>query len=385
MKKDILRIADICEIKSGKRLPKGTDFADHKTEYPYIRARDIKDGKINTDALVYLEKNVQDKIKRYIINSGDIAITIVGASVGDVGYASENIDGYNLTENAVRLTAFSPNVNSKYLFYLLNQKQYKDYMQLIAGAAAQPKLGIYKVQRIKVELPDIKTQNKIADILSAYDDMIENNNRRIAVLEKAAQELYKEWFVRFRFPGYETAEFENGIPKGWEYVKLGEYANISTGKCNREDAEEDGIYPLFDRSQEIKKSSTWLKDCEAIIVPGEGTSFIPRYYKGKFNLHQRCYCVGPKTDKIGQFIFQTLMLNRIYFLYVATGATVPSLRQNNFTSMKILMPPINLVRKFEGIASIQVQKIDLLKESNENLTKQRDLLLPRLTSGKLEV
>ena len=107
-------------------------------------------------------------------------------------------------------------------------------------------------------VPDLPVQRRIADILSAYDDLIENNQRRIALLEKTTQELYKEWFVRFRFPGYENTEFENGIPKGWKFVKLDEYANISTGKCNREDAEEDGIYPLFDRSQEIKKSSVYL-------------------------------------------------------------------------------------------------------------------------------
>lgn len=89
----------------------------------------------------------------------------------------------------------------------------------------------------------------------------------------------------------------------------GNVANISTGKCNREDAEQNGIYPLFDRSQEIKKSSTWLKDCEAIIVPGEGTSFIPRYFKGKFNLHQRCYCVEPTNKETGKYLFYMLMTN----------------------------------------------------------------------------
>ena len=87
-------------------------------------------------------------------------------------------------------------------------------------------------------------------------------------------------------------------------VRLGEYANISTGKCNREDAEEAGIYPLFDRSQEIKKSNSWIKDCEAIIVPGEGTSFMPRYYVGKFNLHQRCYCIEPKNKSTGKYFFR---------------------------------------------------------------------------------
>ena len=385
MKNKVYRLDELCDIKSGKRIPKEMDFVTSETEHPYIRARDIKEGKINTDDLIYLEDDVFQKIKRYIINSGDIAITIVGASVGDTGYASKDIDGYNLTENAVRLTNYKNNVDSKFLHYVLAQKQYHDYMQLIAGAAAQPKLGIYKVKRIKVELPDLKKQKRIADILSTNDNLIENNNKRIKLLEQMAENLYKEWFVRFRFPGYEGVTLENGLPKEWEYTKLERLANISTGNCNREDAEEDGAYPLFDRSQEIKRSNVWLKDCEAIIVPGEGTSFIPRYYNGKFNLHQRCYCVEPLEKGMGFFLYQTLMMYRIYFLYVATGATVPSLRLNNFNDFKVLLPKKELCFQYNEIAEKMNDEILLLKNKNELLSKQRDMLLPRLMSGKLEV
>ena len=181
-----------------------------------------------------------------------------------------------------------------YLYYLLKSL---DLSGLDSGASI-PSMTTKTYYGIKVTLPDLYTQEKIASVLMGYDIIIENNNKRIKILEQMAENLYKEWFVRFRFPGHESAKFENGIPNGWKYVKLGEYANISTGKCNREDAEDNGIYPLFDRSQEIRKSNTWIKDCEAIIVPGEGTSFIPSYFKGKFNLHQRCYCVEPKTTNM---------------------------------------------------------------------------------------
>ena len=184
---------------------------------------------------------------------------------------------------------------------------------------------------------------------------------------------------------YETAEFEGGMPKGWKIEKLGNVANICTGKCNREDAEEDGIYPLFDRSQEIKKSNSWLMDCEAIIVPGEGTSFIPRYYEGKFNLHQRCYCVEPIQKGTGKYLFYMLMFNRAYFLSVATGATVPSLRLNNFTKMKFIMPSFDLCIKYDKQISMFFNEINALTREVELLTHQRDLLLPRLMSGKLSI
>lgn len=234
-------------------------------------------------------------------------------------------------------------------------------------------------------MPSLTIQQKIASILSAYDSLIENNKKRIKLLEQMAENLYKEWFVRFRFPGHETAEFEGGVPKGWRIEKLGNVANIRTGKCNREDAEEGGIFPLFDRSQEVKKSNTWLMDCEAIIVPGEGTSFTPRYYEGKFNLHQRCYCVEPRQKGTGKFLFYMLMFNKAYFLSVATGATVPSLRQNNFTKMKFIMPSFDLCRQYDKHISLFFAEIDSLSKQVETLTHQRDLLLPRLMSGKLSI
>lgn len=271
----------------------------------------------------------------------------------------------------------------KFVKYLLDE--FKVYMQQISKGTTQDNLSLEKLRRIKFYVPSYETQQKIANILSRYDEAIENNNKRIKLLEQMAQNLYKEWFVRFRFPGYENCEFENGIPVGWNVEKLGNVANISTGKCNREDAEDDGIYPLFDRSQEIKLSNDWIKDCEAIIVSGEGTSFIPRYFVGKFNLHQRCYCVEPKTDKTGKFLFYTLMLNRKYFLSVATGATVPSLRYNNFAKMKFVMPELGVCQKFDDYITKYFLQIDNLKIANKNLAKQRDLLLPRLMSGKLEV
>ena len=139
MKTKEYRIKDICEIKSGKRIPLGLNFVLERTNHPYIRARDIKNGNINTQDLIYLDDFTYNKIKKYIIQENDIAITIVGASVGDIGYANKEVDGWNLTENAVRLTNFN-NADSKFVYYLLIQKQYNELMQTIAGGAAQPKL-----------------------------------------------------------------------------------------------------------------------------------------------------------------------------------------------------------------------------------------------------
>ena len=276
-------------------------------------------------------------------------------------------------------------IDNRFLFWLFKHQHYVNYIAGIKSGTAVQMVTKKNVEDYKFLCPPANVRDSISNILWTYDNLIENNTKRIKLLEQMAENLYKEWFVRFRFPGYENVEMKNGLPNGWKIERLGNISNISTGKCNREDAEEEGEYPLFDRSQEIKRSSVWIKDCEAIIVPGEGTSFMPRYFKGKFNLHQRCYCVNPNMDNIGFFLFYTLMLNRMYFLSVATGATVPSLRQNNFTKMKFIMPTIELIHKFNSIVQNARNCCDNLYKQNEFLIRQRDLLLPRLMSGKLEV
>lgn len=300
-----------------------------------------------------------------------------GAYCGNVKY----IDGEAYMSEHAIVAVTNNEHDNRYFSYKLGLLK----LGRFSGQAAQPGLSVGMLSKLRMEMPSLSIQKKIASILSAYDSLIENNKKRIKLLEQMAENLYKEWFVRFRFPGHETAEFEGGVPKGWRIEKLGNVANIRTGKCNREDAEEGGIFPLFDRSQEVKKSNTWLMDCEAIIVPGEGTSFTPRYYEGKFNLHQRCYCVEPRQKGTGKFLFYMLMFNKAYFLSVATGATVPSLRQNNFTKMKFIMPSFDLCRQYDKHISLFFAEIDSLSKQVETLTHQRDLLLPRLMSGKLSI
>lgn len=297
----------------------------------------------------------------------------------------ESEKGFGSTELLV-FRGIKDKTDSDYVFSLMSTEYIRNLSaNSMSGASGRQRADLSFIKNIKWDFPSLSVQQRIASILNNYDKLIQNYQKQIEDLQNIASELYKEWFVRFRFPGHEKATFENGIPVGWKYEKLETYADISTGKCNREDAEEDGLFPLFDRSQEIKKSNSWIKDCEAIIVPGEGTSFIPRYFKGKFNLHQRCYCVEPKQENMGKFLFFLLMLNRHYFLSVATGATVPSLRYNNFANMKFLLPNIDLCFKFNSIADCIFERIVNLQKQYDNLSTQRDYLLPRLMSGKLEV
>ena len=373
------KISDIGEVVGGG-TPSTANSDFWGGDIPWISPKDLTGYKS-----VYISHG-ESFLTKTGLKSGTKLLpkdTVLFSSRAPIGYVAIASNPICTNQGFKSIICNKEIINPLFLYYYI--KGNLDYIKLFGTGATFPEISGAAMRKIKVQIPSLPTQQKIASILSAYDRLIENNTRRIRLLEQMAENLYKEWFVRFRFPEHENVEMVNGLPKGWKIKKLGEYANISTGKCNREDAEEDGIYPLFDRSQEIKKSSKWIKDCEAIIVPGEGTSFMPRYYKGKFNLHQRCYCIEPTIKDIGFYLFYSIMLNRKYFLSVATGATVPSLRQNNFTKMKLIIAELELVKKYNKIASTIAFQIDRLKEQNTLLTRQRDLLLPRLMSGKLEV
>lgn len=382
MKCKTVRLEDVC-----LSISDGDHQAPPKVNHgiPFVTISNINaSNKFDFTDVMYVPSNYYDGLDaKRKPQKNDILYSVVG-SFGIPVFMDSDMD-FVFQRHIAILKPNEERIVPKYLYYVMCGREFYAQADTVAIGVAQRTISLSSLRRMKINIPSIEVQCKITDILAQYDCLIENNNKRIKILEQMAENLYKEWFVRFRFPGYETAEFVDGVPKGWKVVKLGNVASVSTGKCNRQDAEDDGEYPLFDRSQQIKKSSVWIKDCEAIIVPGEGTSFVPRYYVGKFNLHQRCYCVEPMYDGVGKFLFYMLKHNSQYFFSVATGATVPSLRLNNFTMLKFTMPDKKVSGEFDEIITGIFKLIDSLEKQNQNIAKQRDYLLPRLMGGKLQV
>ena len=165
----------------------------------------------------------------------------------------------------------------------------------------------------------------------------------------------------------EDMEYIGDIPEGWKWVKLGEIAEIKTGKTNSQDSDEMGNYPLFDRSRVIKRSKKFLFDTEAVIIPGEGKEFIPRYYNGKFDLHQRTYAIFNFKKSIPKFIYYNILLNKDILKYFATGSTVLSLRLEHFLNFPIILPPIEEQKAIVDVLSSIDDKIELLHRQNKTL------------------
>ncbi|MFA6896913.1 MAG: restriction endonuclease subunit S [Patescibacteria group bacterium] len=179
---------------------------------------------------------------------------------------------------------------------------------------------------------------------------------------------------------------ESTIPREWTKVRLGEVAFVTNGKTNTQDAVIDGEYPLFDRSVLIKRSNKYLFDKEVIILPGEGADFIPKYFKGKFDLHQRAYAIFAKDDKIYlPYLYQYLFFNRYIFAQKAVGSTVKSLRLPIVQNIQVNVPPISEQKKIAEILACVDKDIEKTDEIIKNTQKLKNGLMQDLLSGEVRV
>ena len=228
----------------------------------------------------------------------------------------------------------------KYCFDILQ----KDCKQISQGTA-QDNLSWEKLSTILFPCPPIETQHRIASILSAYDDLIENNQKQIKLLEEAAQRLYKEWFVDLRFPGYENAEIVDGVPEGWKKVYLSEISPIITGKKDANFGTENGKYPFFTCAQEPIKAPSYSFDCEAVILAGNG-DFNVKLYRGQFEAYQRTYILTPYASE-NLFLLYYAVLNNMHQLFQgASGSTIKFLTKGMLENITVFIPNADLLRLF---------------------------------------
>ncbi len=404
-----LKISQIADVKGGKRLPKGEELLSVVTDHPYIRAQDIRDGKITIEDRKYLSSEQYKRLKRYTVSTEDVCIVIVGANVGDVGIVPPELHGANLTENAVKLTNFRSGWVPRYINYCLSAETCQAQMQQIAGGAAQPKLGIYKVLDVEVPVASPSAQSRIVSILSAYDDLIENNTRRMKTLEEMARLFYNEWFVKLRFPGYEKVkmvESELGpIPEGWgvgQFSDLGGLAreSISPGRFEDEvfahysfEAFDAGCIPLLHEGKTIKSN-------KYIVVPNcvllsKLNPRIPRVWMPYPRGSKRAIAsteflvIVPKKPFTREFLYCSCrsdgFLRGLVGRALGTSSSHQRVKPEELMGLPFVTPSEIVVEKFTYLITSVLEQIEALRLKNANLRHTRDLLLPRLISGELDV
>ena len=385
-----------------KRAP----IVEYDTGLKCIRIQDISQGK-NYDEWGFTETNEKDR-KKFLLKKNDLLIARTGATVGVSQFIKEDTEAvYNNGTIRLRL---EKSLNPRFVYYIFQTKGFLQYIDNISCVATQPNLRIEGLLRFTIPDYSIEKQNVIVKTLSTFDDLIENNNKRIKLLEQMAENLYKEWFIRFRFPGYENEHFIENIPSSWSYVQLGNIASFDRGISYSSDEIncDDGInlinlknvqsYGGF-RRDATKQYNGKYKDSQ-IVVAGDliigvtdmtqdrrtvgSVALIPQL-SGTSVISADLVKVNLKVPNVFFYCMCRYGFYSKYFSQFANGANVLHLKPNVLLNKKILLPIAELIEAFAEKVQPMIDIVDDLNCQNDLLAKQRDLLLPRLMSGKLEV
>lgn len=343
------------------KLNRGFDLPDYKIEqgkYPVITSTNIK--------AYHKEYKVE----------GPMVVTGRSGSLGKVQY----IDGKCWPLNTSLYVKDYKNNYPRYVFYFLQTMHLEQYN---AGAGV-PTLNQNHLHSLKIQVHEKELQQKIASILSTYDTLIENNNRRIRLLEQMAENLYKEWFVRFRFPGHE--KLENGLPKEWDIKPLKTLCEFRRGKNITASEMCEGTYPVI--SAGLSPSGFHNKsNVHGVSVTmsssGANAGFISIHYDDIWAA-DCSYISEEQTEEIF-YVYEVLNNIRQVINNYQMGAAQPHVYPKDINRIKTCIPPKELRIKANSILAKFHKEIDKLAQQNTLLTRQRDLLLPRLMSGKLEV
>lgn len=386
------------QLKASEYVQEGT---------PVINVRNIGFGDVRNEDLEYLNEAKAEKMHQHHLRKGDIVFARKGA-VERHALIDETTDGWIQGSDCLRLRIKSQNVSERYLSYYLKTQAHQDWMQALCSfGATMSSLNQDIVRRLSFPDLPIGVQKKIAAILSAYDDLIENNRRRIALLEKMAEEIYREWFVRMRFPGHEQAKFEKGVPEGWRLVRLEKAFEFMGGATPSKDVArywKDGTINWFTPSDITATDGLFLEqsgdqcteeglaDCSARLFPAYSVMMTSRATIGAIGINLTSACTNqgfitciPNDQYPLSYLYHWLKLSKPHFELLSGGATFAELTKGTFKRIEILTPPTDVVSAFEKNISPLFKKMESHLKANATLKDSRDALLPRLISGKLPV
>ncbi|SFW21898.1 restriction endonuclease subunit S [Ruminococcus flavefaciens] len=405
-----VKLGEICDFLNGGAW---SDKEYVLTGLPVLKVTNCKPSGFALSDIDYLPYSAAEKYAKNKLELGDVIIATVGShpnlkdsAAGRSCVVNSMVEGYYLNQNAVCMrTKDSDVLDQGYLGYLSKYYEFQHFIQMRGrGAANQMRIAISSIKEYNCKLPNIEIQRRIASILSAYDDLIENNQKQIKLLEEAAQRLYKEWFVDLHFPGYENVKVVDGVPEGWEkktildmssvlrrgispkYNDKGKYTVINQ-KCIRQT-----IMDIKESRQQEKEypADMNLKDSDIVICStGSGTlgrvgQVFGDYPDTTFDSHVTL--VRAKKPDHSQFLFLTLKYLQPLLMTLGQGSTNQlELPKRVIESYGIICPTEKLIIDFESAILPIHNKITSLVSIIKNATEARDRLLPKLMSGEVEV
>ena len=381
MKWEKVRLGDYSDSCLGKMLDKVKNRGSYQ---PYLANLNVRWGYFDLENLSQM-KFLDTEENRYGLKYGDLVIC-EGGEPGRCAIWKNQLPNMKF-QKALHRVRVHKGLDYRYLYYwFLWAGKRGELSQYFTGATIKHMPGD-KLKSVVIDKPPIETQKGIADILSSYDDLIENNQKQIRLLEEAAQRLYKEWFVDLRFPGHENVKIVDGVPEGWLYLPIDDVFSVKYGKTlPTSKISEIGQYPVYGANGIIGFYNE--KNCDEykvlITSRGNGSGGVLRTYDREAFVTNNSFIVSP-IKKYIPFCFIHQLMKGLNFKAIRTGSAQPQLTNNSISTMKVLMPNDDLIIKFGDLVSAFYQKIDNTNYQNRNLTEARDRLLPKLMSGEIEV
>lgn len=392
-----MRLKDVTiSANTGLDAIKRAPIVEYNTGLKCIRIQDISQGKDYDD---WGDTEISEKdYEQFRLKRNDLLVARTGATVG-VSYLVKKDYNAVFNNGSIRLR-LNKNVNIKFTYYVFQTKSFRQYIDNVSCVATQPNLRIVNLLRFNLPDCDLNLQNKIVCALECYDKALENNNKRMKALEQMAENLYKEWFVRFRFPGHENAEFENGIPKGWilstansyyakkprswHFGNVSEFGEFKRGKNITSTEMIEGDIPVISAGLE---PSGYHCDFNVkgknitVSASGANAGYI------KYNLDNiwAADCSYYQDEKYLWYVYNTLKFLQPVLKNMQCGAAQPHVYPKHINHLNVIIPADDIILKYCQIVNPLYDEIKIIHDININLIKQRDLLLPRLMSGKLEV
>lgn len=394
-----VKLGDVTDSCLGKMLDKRKNKGTYK---PYLANVNVRWGAFDLDNLQEM-KFEDDEDERYGIKYGDLIIC-EGGEPGRCAIWKEQLPNMKIQKALHRLRV-NEEMDYRYVYYwfLLAGKQ-GALKQYYTGATIMHMPG-QKLKEVVIDKPPLDVQRKIGDYLEAFDDLIENNQKQIKLLEEAAQRLYKEWFVDLRFPGYEDVKVVDGVPEGWRYKRVEEFGEVITGKTPLTSKTEyyggnipfvtipdmhGNVFPLVTEKTLTKVGADTQKNkylpVNSVIVSCIATVGLVNIAVEACQTNQQINSVILQNDNELYFFYESMKRIKALLDGVGSnGATMTNVNKTKFSSIKVLYPVEDLVKRYNEFCKPIFDKILVLSKSIIKAEQARDRLLPKLMSGEIEV
>ncbi len=360
----------------------------------FVKIKDIQDNRLAFDNALFVPQEYYNRLpKNRKAEYGDTLYTVVG-SYGIPAFVNHNIPF--CFERNIALLHPNNRVIPKYLYYAVNNPIFYGNANNIANGSAQKLIPLSKLAGMEISVPPIERQETIVNILSAYDDLIENNQKQIKLLEEAAQRLYKEWFIDLCFPGHETTPIVDGVPEGWEHKTFAQIADVVMGQSPKSEfynQEERGLpfhQGVGSYGTRFVIDGTYSTSYTRIAEPGS-ILFSVRAPVGRLNITKNKVVIGRglaainHRSRMQSYLFYLLKERFFKDNIIGNGAIFASISKDELLGQKFVVPTDALVERFNAVANDVDTKIAGLAEQIALLTEARDRLLPKLMSGEMEV